>query len=65
MRRDDYDLFYEQLVRVKDIAVLPFAETAQELLVTYVREVLMQPRAATWFQGTWTGEYGRWTLAHA
>ena len=64
-RRDDYDLFYEQLVRVKEIAVFPFAESAQLLLVTYVREVLKQPRAATWFEGTWTGEYGRWTLAHA
>ena len=40
MRRDDYDRFYEQLVRVKDIAVFPFAEIAQLLLVTYVREVL-------------------------
>ena len=36
-RRDDYDLFYEQLLRVKDIAVLPFADTAQQLLVTWVR----------------------------
>ena len=64
-RRDDYDLFYEQLVRVKEVAVFPFAEIVQLLLVTYVREVLKQPRAATWFEGTWTGEYGRWTLAHA
>ena len=29
-RRDDYDLFYEQLLRVKDIAVLPFADIAEE-----------------------------------
>ena len=52
-------------MRVKNIAVLPFADTAQELLVTYVREVLEQPRAANWFEGTWTGEHGRWSLAHA
>ena len=64
-RRDDYDLFYEQLLRVKDIAVLPFADTAQQLLMTYVREELEQPRAANWVEGTWTGEYGRWALAHA
>ena len=66
-RRDDYDLFYEQLLRVKDIAVLPFADIAQLLfkLVAWVCEVLGQPRAANWVEGTWTGEYGRWALAHA
>ena len=52
-------------MRVKDILVLPFADTAQQLLVTWVREELEQPRAANWVEGTWTGEYGRWTLAHA
>ena len=31
-RRDKYDDFYEQLVRVKDIAALPFADNAQKLL---------------------------------
>ena len=50
---------------VKDIAVLPFADIAQQLLVAWVREVLGQPRAANWVEGTWTGEYGRWALAHA
>ena len=64
-RREDYDDFYEQLVRVKDIAVLSFAETAQRLLVIYIREVLGQPRAAAWFEGTWTGDHRHWTLAHA
>ena len=54
-RRDDYDLFYEQLLRVKDIAFLPFADIAQQLLVAWVREVLGQPRAANWVEGTWTG----------
>ena len=29
------------------------------------REELEQPRAANWVEGTWTGEYGRWALAHA
>ena len=41
-----YDEFYEQLVRVKDIAIFPFADTAQELLVTYTRDDLEQPRVA-------------------
>ena len=50
---------------VKDIAVLSFAETAQRLLVIYIREVLGQPRAAAWFEGTWTGDHRHWTLAHA
>jgi hypothetical protein len=64
-RRDHYDEFYEQLVRVKDIAALPFADTAQKLLVTYIREDLGQPRAANWYEGHWTGTYGRYSLAHA
>ena len=36
---------------VKDIAVLPFADTAQEFLVAYTREELEQPRAANWYEG--------------
>ena len=64
-RRDKYDDFYIQLVRVKDIAALPFADTAQKLLVTYIREDLGQPRAANWYEGHWTGTYGRYSLAHA
>ena len=52
-------------MRVKDIAVLSFAETAQRLLVIYIREALGQPRAAAWFEGTWTGDHRHWTLAHA
>ncbi len=35
-RQDRYDEFYEQLVRVKDIATLPFADNAQQLLVKYI-----------------------------
>ena len=64
-RRDKYDEFYEQLVRVKDIATLPFADIAQTLLVKYVREDLRQPRAANWYEGHWTGNFGRYSLAHA
>ena len=60
-RRDCYDDFYEQLVRVKNIAVLPFAETAQLLLVEYTRDDLYQPRAANWYLGTWTGENGHYS----
>ncbi len=44
--RDKYDDFYIQLVRVKDIASLPFADNAQQLLVKYICEDLGQPRAA-------------------
>ncbi len=36
-RRDKYNEIYEQLVQVKDIAMLPFAENAQQLLVKYIR----------------------------
>ena len=64
-RRDKYDDFYEQLVRVKDIATLPFADIAQQLLVKYIRVDLGQQRAANWYEGHWTGTYGRYSLAHA
>ena len=42
-----------------------FADHAQALLVTYVRDVLKQPRAAEWFETWWTGDRGRYCLAHA
>ena len=64
-RRDKYDDFYEQLVRVKDIVVISFADTAQKLLATYTREELEQPRATNWYEGHWTGQHGRNSLAHA
>jgi hypothetical protein len=59
-----YDEFYEHLVRVKDIASLPFkfADNAQQL---YIREDLGQPRAANWHEGHWTGPFERYCLAHA
>ena len=60
-----YDDFYEQVVRVKNIGIRPFADTAQQLLVSYLREDLGQPRSATWYEDTWTGENGRYSLAHA
>ncbi len=60
-RSDKYDEFHEQLVRVKDIATLPFADNAQQLLVTYVREELRQQRAANWYQVHWTGSFGRYS----
>ena len=57
--------FYAQLVRVKDFAVLPFADDAQQLLVKYTREDLEQLRAANWYEGQWMGPHGRYCLAHA
>ena len=50
-----YDDFYEQVVRVKNIGIFPFDDTAQKLLESYLREDLDQPRAATWYDDTWTG----------
>ena len=47
--REKYDNFYAQVLKVKDIAVLTFAELAQRLLVDYIRDVLLQPEAAEWF----------------
>ena len=64
-RRDKYDDFYEQLVRVNIIAVFPYADTVQALLVTYTRKDLDHQRAANWYEGHRTGEHGRYSLAHA
>jgi hypothetical protein len=63
--RDRYNELYEQLVRVKDIVSQPFADNAQQLLVTYIREDLWQLRAAQRFERQWTGPFGRYNLAHA
>jgi hypothetical protein len=52
-----------QLVQAKDIAI-PSADNAQQLLVTYIREDLGQQRAANWYEGHWTGPFGRYRLAH-
>ena len=64
-RREKYDFFYEQVVRVKNIGVFPFADTAQKLLLAYLRKDLNQPRAGTWYEDTWTGENGIYSFAHA
>ncbi len=63
--RDKYNEFYEELVRVKDIATLPLADKAQKLLVKHIREDVGQPLAAEWFEEHWTGPFGRYRLAHA
>ena len=42
-----------------------FADHAQALLVAYIRDILKQPRAAEWFETWWTGDRGRYCLAHA
>ena len=63
--REKYDNFYAQVLKVKDIAILTFAELAQSLLVDYIRNVLLQPEAAEWFSTWWTGARGRYCLAHA
>ena len=57
--REKYDEFYEQVIRVKNIMILSFAEHAQALLDDYIRKVLK--RFETW----WTGIRGRYCLAHA
>ncbi len=62
---DKYDEFYEQLVRVKDIAMLFFAKIAQQLLVKYIRKDLGRPRAANWYEGHRTSPSGRYSLVHA
>ena len=63
--REDYDDFYEQVLRIKNIMIENFADHAQALLVAYIRDILKQPRAAEWFETWWTGDRGRYCLAHA
>ncbi len=50
---------------MKDIAALPFADNAQQLLVKYIREDLGQQRATNWHQGHWTGPFERYSVVHA
>ncbi len=63
--RQQFYEFYEQLVRVKDFAIQPFADNAQQLLVKYICENLGQPQAAKWYEEHWTGPFGRYSLAYA
>jgi hypothetical protein len=53
--RDKYNLFNKQTLKVKNIAILSFAEHAQELLLDYISTELKQPGAASWFRTWWTG----------
>jgi hypothetical protein len=57
--REKYDNFFEKVLKVKDVAVLTFADLVQRLLVDYIRDVLLQPEAAEWFGTWWTGARGR------
>ena len=61
--REKYDIFFEKVLKVKDVAVLTFADLVQRLLVDYIRDVLLQPEAAEWFSTWWTGARGRYCLA--
>jgi hypothetical protein len=45
--REKYDNFYAQVLKVKDIAVLTFADLVQRLLADYIRDVLLQLQAAS------------------
>ncbi len=63
--REKYDFFFAKVLKVKDFAVLTFADLAQRHLVDYIRDVLLQPEAAEWFSTWWTGARGRYCLAHA
>jgi hypothetical protein len=35
--REKYDIFYEKMLKVKDVAILTFAEFVQRLLVDYTK----------------------------
>ncbi len=39
------DMFYEKVLKAKDIAVLAFADLVQRLLVDDIRDVLVQPES--------------------
>ncbi len=58
-------MFYEKVLKMRDVAVLKFADYVQRLLVDYIRDVLLQPEAADRFSTWWTGARCRYCLAHA
>jgi hypothetical protein len=62
--RGKHNIFYEKVLKVKDVAIFTFADFVQLLLVDYIRDVL-QPEAADWFSTWWTGACGQYRLAHA
>jgi hypothetical protein len=64
-RREHHYDFFGKVLQVFDVSVLSFANHDQALLVSFIRVVLEQPRAAEWFREWWTGPRGRSILAHA
>ncbi len=57
--RNKYDMFYKQILNVKNIAFSSFAVHVQALLVDYILNVLKQLGATDWFRTWWTGANGR------
>ncbi len=41
------EMFFEKVLKVKDVAVLTFADLVQRLLADYIRDVLLQLQAAS------------------
>ncbi len=56
--REKYDMFYEKVLKVKDVVILIFVDLAQRLLVDYIRDVRLQLEASDWFSTWWTGARG-------
>ncbi len=65
MHGKKHDIFYEKVLKVKDFAILTFADFVQRLLVYYIRDVLLHPEAEEWFSTWWTRARCQYCLAHA
>jgi hypothetical protein len=61
--RDEYDKYYEFLLRIVDISFEGFATRMQDLLVDHLTEICES--TGKWFRDNWTGPRGRYCLCHA
>jgi hypothetical protein len=58
---EHYDDFYGKALQVVDVNMLSIASHVKALLVDYIRDRLVQPRAAERFHEWWIGPRGRWS----
>ena len=63
--KDNCDRFHELCIRISRVNNVPLAESLQEDLVNWLKEVEPdKPETAEWLLRTWLGKNRRWTQGH-
>ncbi len=64
--QENYDQYYDNMVRVQKIGVEVIYEKAHELVEPFMCEELDDTRAFDWCHKTWSMKsgYGRWAICH-